>query len=80
MGIAITEEPALAWFLEELTPADRPMQWIIAAHVPSQHTQLREAARVDAGGVDGDVDGLAVVAVCVAGVGAVEEELASGII
>ena len=41
---------------------------------------MGQTARVDAGGVDGDVDGLAVVAVGVAGVGAVEEELAGGVI
>ena len=80
MGIAISKEPALAWLLQEFTPADRPMQGIIATHVPCQYSQLGETARVDAGGVDCHVDGLAVVAVCVAGVGAVEEEFTRGVV
>ena len=80
MGIAISKEAALARLLEEFASPGRAMQRIVATHVPSEHAQLRETARVDAGGVDGHVDGLTVVAVCVAGVGAVEEEFAGGVV
>lgn len=80
MRVTIAEEAVLRRGLEELAPGARAIQGIIAAHVPRQDAQLREAARVDAGGVDGHVDGLAVVAVRVAGVGAVEEELAGRVV
>ena len=52
------------------------MERVVAAHVPSEDPELRQAPRVHASGVDCYVDGLAVVPVRVAGVGAVEEELA----
>lgn len=80
MRIAVAEEPVLAGDLEELAPGAGAVEGVIAAHVPGEDAQLGETAGVDAGGVDGDVDGLAVVAVGVAGVGAVEEELAGGVV
>ena len=78
--IAVPKKPTLPRRLEELAPDARPIQRIIAAHVPRQDAQLRQTPCVDAGGIHGDVDGLAVVAVCVAGVGAVEEEGAGGVV
>lgn len=80
MRIAIAKEAILRRDLEELAPGARAAQRVIAAHVPRQDAQLRQTARVDAGGVDGHVDGLAVVAVGVAGVGAVEEERAGRVV
>lgn len=80
MRITIPEEPVLRRDLEELAPGSCAVQRVVAAHVPRQDAQLGEAARVDAGGVDGHVDGLAVVAVGVAGVGAVEEERARRVV
>ena len=80
MRVAVPEEAALRRVLEELAARAGAVQRIVAGHVPGQDAQLGEAARVDAGGIDGHVDGLAVVAVGVAGVGAVEEELAGGVV
>ena len=56
------------------------MQRIVAAHVPREDPELRQTARVDACGIDRHVDGLAVVAVGVAGVGAIEEEFAGRVV
>ena len=78
--IAIPKKPVLPRRLEELATRARAVQRVIAAHIPRQDAQLREASRVYAGGIHGHVDGLAVVAVCVAGVGAVEEESAGGVV
>ena len=80
MRIAIPKEASLRRGVEELAAGSGLMDGIIAAHVPGEDAELGETARVDAGGVDGDVDRLAVVAVGVAGVGAVEEELAGGVV
>ena len=80
MGIAVSKEPALARLLEEFTSPDRPMHRIVAAHVPRQYPQLGQTARVYTGGVDGHVDGLAVIAICVAGVSAVKEEFARRVV
>ena len=80
VGVAVAEEFALAGRLEELAAGAGVPERVVAGHVPGEDAELGEAAGVEAGGVDGDVDGLAVVAVGVAGVGAVEEELAGGVV
>ena len=48
----------------------------MAGHVPGKDFELGDAGGVDATGVDGDVDGLAEVALRVAGVSALEEKFA----
>lgn len=80
MRIAIPKEGILPRRLQELAPRTRAMQRVVAAHVPRQDPQLRKTSRVDAGRVDRHVDRLSVVAVGIASVGAVEEELAGRVV
>ena len=56
------------------------MQRVVAAHVPREDSQLRQTSRVDAGGVDRHVDGLSIIPISVASVGAIEEEFASRVV
>ena len=80
MRIAVPKKHVLPRRLQELAPGARATQRVVAAHVPRQDPELRQAARVDARGVDGHVDGLPVVPIGVAGVGVVEEEFAGRVV
>lgn len=80
MGTTTPEEPPLPRHLQELARGVRPFDRIVTAHIPRRDAQLRQASRIDATGVDGDVDGLPVVTVGVAGVGGVEEEFAGRVV
>lgn len=76
MTSTISQPLALRALFQELA---LPLPHIRARHIPRQDPQLGQALRVQAGGVDGDADGFPVVAVLVAGVGVVEEELTGGV-
>lgn len=80
MRITITEERILPWRLYEFAPRTSAMQRVVAAHIPRQNPQLRKTARIDARGVHRHVDGLSIIPVRVASVGAIEEEFAGRVV